>query len=125
MTGWNFKEWYDNIWMKKHENPYENHNNLCDAIHSRGNYKSFLNSKYSKPKYDSNRQAIDALKKRLVDDINNKIKENEPSKKPQETDQDKVARILKGDFEKQFGITFEKFIEVYHDIVENNPEKLI
>lgn len=42
-----------------------------------------------------------------------------------ETDEQKVIRILKGDFEKKFGMTFEKFIEVRESILEHNPEKLI
>ncbi len=46
-------------------------------------------------------------------------------KKPVETNEQKVIRILKGDFEKKFGMTFEKFIETYNGILENSPEKLI
>ncbi len=44
---------------------------------------------------------------------------------PKETDDQKVIRILKGDFEKKFGMTFEKFIETYHGLLETSPEKLI
>lgn len=44
---------------------------------------------------------------------------------PKETDDQKVIRILKGDFEKKFGMTFEKFIETYHRLLETSPEKLI
>lgn len=46
-------------------------------------------------------------------------------KKPAETDEQKVVRILKGDFEKKFGMTFEKFIETYQRLLETSPEKLI
>ena len=42
-----------------------------------------------------------------------------------ETEHDKVVRILKGDFEKRFGMKFERFIEVYHEIVKDHPERLI
>ena len=42
-----------------------------------------------------------------------------------ETDEEKVIRLLKHDFEENNGISFEKFMDVYHNIVENNPEKLI
>ena len=42
-----------------------------------------------------------------------------------ETDEAKVVRILKGDFEKKFGITFDKFTETYHKMLEKCPEKLI
>lgn len=38
---------------------------------------------------------------------------------------DKVVRILKGDFEKFFGMSFDKFTELYNEILENYPEKLI
>ena len=44
---------------------------------------------------------------------------------PQESDQDKVVKLLKGGFEKIHGITFERFMEVYYEIVETCPEKLI
>lgn len=42
-----------------------------------------------------------------------------------ETDEEKVVRILKGDFEKKFGMTYEKFKNVYDIILRDNPEKLI
>lgn len=42
-----------------------------------------------------------------------------------ETDEEKVIRLLKGDFEKQCEISFEKFMEIYTLIVKTSPEKLI
>lgn len=45
--------------------------------------------------------------------------------KKTESDEDKVVRILKGDFEKKFGMSFEKFIEVYNKLLDDSPEKLI
>lgn len=42
-----------------------------------------------------------------------------------ESDEEKVLRIIKGDFENIFGISLEKFNEVYHNILKNCPEKLI
>lgn len=42
-----------------------------------------------------------------------------------ESDEEKVLRIIKGDFEYIFGISLEKFNEVYHNILKNCPEKLI
>ena len=42
-----------------------------------------------------------------------------------ESDEEKVVRIIKGDFENIFGISLEKFNEVYQDILKNCPEKLI
>jgi len=43
----------------------------------------------------------------------------------EETEEDKVIKILKGGFEKKFNMSFEKFIEIYNNILENSPEKLI
>ena len=42
-----------------------------------------------------------------------------------ETDEEKVARILKRDFETAHGMTFDKFIEVYQRMLKECPEKLI
>ena len=42
-----------------------------------------------------------------------------------ESDEDKVIRILKKDFEAKHEISFDKFIEIYNKILINNPEKLI
>jgi len=42
-----------------------------------------------------------------------------------QTEEEKVVKLLKGGFEEKCGITFTKFIEIYHNILENNPEKLI
>jgi len=41
------------------------------------------------------------------------------------TPEEKVLRLLKYDFEKKVGISFEQFICVYKEILKNNPEKLI
>lgn len=60
--------------------------------------------------------------------INNKKNKVVPSPQKRvkkETDEDKVVRILKGDFENKFGMTYEKFIEMYNEILKKNPEKLI
>jgi hypothetical protein len=42
-----------------------------------------------------------------------------------ETEEEKVLRIVKCDFEDKFGITIERFQQVYESIVETSPEKLI
>lgn len=47
-----------------------------------------------------------------------------PTKKT-ETTKAKVIRLLKGDFEKKLGISFETFIETYNKILEESPEDLI
>jgi len=44
---------------------------------------------------------------------------------PDETNEEKVIRLIKGGFEEQHGISFEEFQKVYKEILENNPEKLI
>ena len=43
----------------------------------------------------------------------------------EETIEEKVIRILKYDFEKSHGISFDVFMNVYKEIIEKNPEKLI
>lgn len=53
----------------------------------------------------------------FIDELNNK--------KPVETEEQKVLRILKGDFERQFGMTFDRFIEVRERMLETNPERFI
>ena len=50
------------------------------------------------------------------------LSDNEVKK---ETDEEKVIRILKGDFEETFGMSFDKFIDIYNNLLENNPDKLI
>lgn len=42
-----------------------------------------------------------------------------------ETQKEKVIRILKQDFEENNGISFEEFMSTYNDIIENEPELLI
>ncbi len=64
----------------------------------------------------------------MLDDLCQKINEIdrqfiEPVK--YDSDEEKVLRIIKGDFEYIFGISLEKFNEVYHNILKNCPEKLI
>lgn len=56
-------------------------------------------------------------------EILNSIKE--AMKERVETEEEKVIRILKGDFEKTFGISWDRFQIVYNKILESNPEKLI
>lgn len=42
-----------------------------------------------------------------------------------ETDEAKVIRLVKGDFEKQIGMSFDRFQEILKTIISVNPEKLI
>lgn len=46
-------------------------------------------------------------------------------KEKEVSDEDKVIGIVKGGFEKHFGMTMERFNEIYESIMETNPEKLI
>jgi nitric oxide reductase large subunit len=43
----------------------------------------------------------------------------------EKTPEEKVIDIVKGGFEKKFGMTIQEFQEIYDDLVENSPEKLI
>lgn len=44
---------------------------------------------------------------------------------PKETEREKVIRVLKGAFEEYFNMTFDRFVEIYHEILEESPEDLI
>lgn len=61
-------------------------------------------------------QLIMAMNGNLQDPFSSTVKE---------TDEEIVLRLLKHDFEDCCGISFDKFIEIYHEILEQNPEKLI
>ena len=41
------------------------------------------------------------------------------------TPQERVISLLKGGFENRCGISFDEFIQVYNELLEHNPEKLI
>lgn len=68
---------------------------------------------------------LDNLKADLIQSIKTDKEFSKALRQPVETDADKVVRILKHDFEKKHGMTFDKFIEVYNDLLKNNPERLI
>ena len=51
------------------------------------------------------------------------LKFGEP--RPAETEEEIVARLLKGDFERITGVSFERFCELREYLIENNPEMLI
>jgi len=68
----------------------------------------------------------------LINNVLNQIKYqletstyNHVYQKIDETKEEKVVRLLKGDFERLCGISFDDFLITYHHIVKNNPEKLI
>lgn len=107
------KEWMDKDTMNSYDNNRIVKSDWNDIIKS-------MSDSYN----------IDMLKKSVLDSWENdwtdeKIADKFKHMLAKESEEDKVARILKGDFEKQFGITFEKFIEVYHRMLEHSPEKLI
>lgn len=41
------------------------------------------------------------------------------------SDEEKVIRLIKGDFEKYCGLSFDDFIKTHDHLLKNNPEKLI
>ena len=43
----------------------------------------------------------------------------------EKTDKDIVEEIINGGMEKKFDITFDKFLEVYQQMLDENPEKFI
>ena len=80
-----------------------------DLIGSIGGSKYFDNEAYT------------IIKEFMNKEMENKYKEIEP----EPTIEDKVVDIVKGGFEEKFGMTIQEFQEVYENIVENNPERLI
>ncbi len=100
-------------WMK--QDPYGNGTYTATVKKLDNDWSSIINS-------FNDLYMNDTIKQQVLDTWS---RENVFGDKQVESDEDKVARILKGDFEKKFGMTFEKFIEVYHRMLENNPEKLI
>ena len=87
-------------------------------------YNKQLNTDYS---FELMNTMIRAFTQKQIDFGLNDYKSftYEPLPLIKETDEEIVIKLLKGDFKKQCGIDFEKFIEVYNDIIENHPEKLI
>lgn len=83
--------------------------------------------------YDMDPNAVDALEKCGHTLDPNVAAQYSPRKKvirigdpkPPETEHEKVVRILKGDFEKKFGMSYDRFVEIYNEILKNDPEKLI
>ncbi len=96
-------------------------------------HKKYLVEKYLQQELEREKQEIEMYKWKMMEEMTRYketddllIDELEKYMKPKiETEHEKVVRILKGDFEKKFGMTFERFIEVYHDMMEQHPEKLI
>lgn len=48
-----------------------------------------------------------------------------PAEDPIEEKKKKVIRLLKGGFEEKFGMSFDDFIAVYNELIENEPQRLI
>ena len=70
--------------------------------------------------FEKKKQILNIAKDKVINDLLNKYK-----KPTLETDEEKVIRILKKDFEAKHGMTFDKFVEVYQKILSESPEKLI
>lgn len=45
--------------------------------------------------------------------------------KKNESDKERVVKILKGGFENQFGMSYDRFVELYNEILKDEPERLI
>ena len=114
--------------FKPYNNPYKNSVGIFDdySINTIKIKEDFFN--------DDHKNFSDSLIEKMKNQISLQIskdidaellKQLTSAMKPIETEEDKVIRLLKGDFEKKTGITFERFIEVYNSILEKNPEKLI
>lgn len=85
---------------------------LLSKYHKSDNYSDWLDRKF--------KTKIDHTKDKVINDLLTKY--NKPTL---ETDEEKVIRILKKDFEAKHGMTFDKFVEVYQKILSESPEKLI
>jgi len=60
-------------------------------------------------------QVLEQIRAQLIDGVN----------PPEKTPEEKVIDIVKGGFEKKFGISIQEFQEIYDNLVVNSPEKLI
>lgn len=69
-------------------------------------------------------KSISQMAKQMADEIDVEIL-NAVHKRASETEEETVIRLLKGDFEEETGISFERFMEIYNDIMQRTPEKLI
>ena len=83
-------------------------------------HKDRENDNYSKWLDEKFKKQINHARDKVINDLLNKYQ-----KPTLETDEEKVIRILKKDFEVKHGMTFDKFIETYQKILEESPEKLI
>lgn len=91
------------------------------SIHDTFNiHKDRENDNYSQWLDEKFKTKINHAKDKVINDLLSKY--NKPTL---ETDEEKVIRILKKDFEAKHGMTFDKFIEVYQKILSESPEKLI
>lgn len=47
------------------------------------------------------------------------------SRMQNESEQDLVVRMIKGDFEKLVGMSFDRFYALYKQTIETNPERFV
>ena len=73
------------------------------------------------------REMVRAIMKSKYNDgwLHDPVLSQKPVKTKKETNEEKTIRILKGDFEKTFDLSFDEFIDIYHNLLEHEPEKLI
>lgn len=83
-------------------------------------HKDRDNDNYSKLLDEKFKKQINNVRDKVINDLLDKYQ-----KPTLETDEEKVIRILKKDFELKHGMTFDKFIEIYQKILSESPEKLI
>ncbi len=112
-----FKEWYEKSWLGKKDDKYECKNYKKESI-----YADYA-SRYNTNKLNAGKKILDDIKRRNLQRMKEEFANPRPPKT--ESDEDKVVRILKTDFEAKHGMTFDKFIEVYNKILKDSPEKLI
>ena len=77
---------------------------------------------YSDPTHDAmlqniyNRMAAEMAKKIDEEIISQMVSSFKPK-----TNEEKVISILKGGFEKEYGMSFDKFVEIYNEMKETCP----
>jgi len=98
---------------------------MSSSIWDSDDFSSLLGSTYS----DFSFKQIATLLSKAVDYDNDlclndeKVVESEEEKS--ENEKKYVIELLKGGFEEKCGISFDRFINIYNEILETNPEKLI
>ena len=114
--------WFDSIFGKKKDLDLKPKNEVVDSnnLYEIKGLKKFINDKKAK-----DRLLLSDYEKIKIQHNISTIYANMKKVNEIETKESIVIRLLKGDFEKSHGITFDEFIKIYNVILENSPEKLI